>query len=148
MAAPTIFISYRCEDTVGHAGRIFDRLVERFGKEHVFRDLDTISAGEDFVETVRQKIHTSDIVLALIGPRWLTAADEEGRWRLADENDFVRVEIVTALEQKYSGDSGTAAGGCHSQGQGSPRSIGEIGPTKRGRDQGYELRPRYCPIDR
>jgi ankyrin repeat protein len=99
MAAPTIFLSYRREDTVGHAGRIFDRLVERFGKDHVFRDLDTISAGEDFVETVRQKIHKSDIVLALIGPRWLTAADEEGRWRLADEDDLVRVEIVTALEQ-------------------------------------------------
>jgi hypothetical protein len=99
MAALTIFISYRREDTVGHAGRIFDRLVERFGKDHVFRDVDTIAAGEDFVETVRQKIHASDIVLALIGPRWLTAADEEGRWRLAEENDLVRIEIVSALEQ-------------------------------------------------
>ena len=65
MTTPTIFISYRREDTVGHAGRIFDRLVERFGKEHVFRDIDTISAGEDFIETVRQKVNESDILLAL-----------------------------------------------------------------------------------
>ncbi|MGH8498764.1 MAG: TIR domain-containing protein, partial [Methylococcales bacterium] len=97
MATPTIFIGYRRNDTVGHAGRIFDRLVEQFGKEHVYLDIDTIPVGEDFVEAVHEKINRSDILLTLIGPRWLTAADEEGRWRLADENDLVRVEIVTAL---------------------------------------------------
>ncbi len=99
MATPTIFISYRREDSAGQSGRIFDRLVQQFGKGHVYRDIDTITAGEDFVEAVREKINQSDILLALIGPKWLTAADEEGRWRLADENDLVRIEIATALER-------------------------------------------------
>lgn len=96
--SPTIFISYRREDAIGHAGRLFDRLVEQFGREHVFRDIDTLAAGDDFVEVVRKKINDSDVLLALIGPRWLTAADQEGRWRLADENDPVRVEIAAALK--------------------------------------------------
>ena len=99
MATPTIFISYRREDSAGHAGRIFDRLVERFGADHVYRDVDNIAAGEDFVEAVRQKINRSDVLLALIGPRWLRATDDEGRWRLADENDLVRIEIVSALNR-------------------------------------------------
>jgi len=99
MASPTIFISYRREDSVGHAGRLYDRLAERFGEDHVYRDIDTIPPGADFVEAVRQKINQSNILLALIGPRWLTATDEQGHWRLADPNDLVRVEIVSALSR-------------------------------------------------
>jgi ankyrin repeat protein len=99
MVSPAIFISYRREDSIGHAGRLFDRLAQHFGKERIYRDIDTIQAGENFVEAVRQKINVSDVVLALIGPRWLTATDEEGRWRLADENDLVRIEIATGLER-------------------------------------------------
>jgi hypothetical protein len=99
MASPAIFISYRREDSSGHAGRLFDRLVEHFGKERIYRDVDTIQAGENFVEAVRQKVNVSDVVLVLIGPRWLTATDDEGRRRLADENDLVRLEIATGLER-------------------------------------------------
>lgn len=99
MATPTIFISYRREDSAGQSGRIFDRLVQQFGKDHVHRDIDTISAGEDFVESVLEKINQSDVLLVLIGQKWLTATDEDGRWRLADENDLVRIEIATALER-------------------------------------------------
>jgi ankyrin repeat protein len=65
----------------------------------VFRDLDTIAAGEDFVEALRRKIAQSDVVLVLIGPRWLGAADDAGHWRLADEKDWVRTEIEIALER-------------------------------------------------
>src|SRR5215475_1161753 len=99
MASPAIFISYRREDSVGHAGRLFDRLAEHFGRERIYRDIDTIQAGENFVETVRQKVNVADVVLVLIGPRWFTATDDEGRWRLADENDLVRLDIVTGLER-------------------------------------------------
>ena len=98
MATPRIFISYRREDASGHAGRLFDRLVERFGREHVFRDFETIAAGDDFAEALRRKIAVSDVVLVLIGPRWLAATDEAGQWRLADDSDRVRIEIDTALE--------------------------------------------------
>jgi ankyrin repeat protein len=99
MGMPTIFISYRREDSIGHAGRLFDRLAERFGRDRVYRDIDAIEAGEDFVAAIRQQVDKSDVLLALIGPRWLTAKDAEGRSRLADENDLVRLEIATALNR-------------------------------------------------
>ena len=98
MAVPIIFICYRRDDTIGNAGRLFDRLAERFGREHVYRDIDTIAAGQDFVVTVQEQITRSDVVLVLIGPRWLRATDEDDQWRLADANDLVRVEITTALK--------------------------------------------------
>ncbi len=97
MAGPTIFINYRRDDAVGHAGRLYDRLAAEFGEENVFRDIDGIDAGEDFVDAINEAIGKCDVLLALIGPRWLTATDGQGNWRLANKNDLVRVEIVTAL---------------------------------------------------
>src|SRR5262245_40169787 len=73
MAMPGIFISYRREDSAGHAGRIYDRLTERFGSERVYRDIDAIEAGEDFVAAIRRTLADADVLLALIGPRWLRA---------------------------------------------------------------------------
>lgn len=95
----TVFISYRRDDSVGHAGRLFDRLAASFGRDRVFRDLDTLAAGEDFVQAVRERVRRSDVLLALIGPLWLRATDTDGRWRLADENDLVRIEIASALQR-------------------------------------------------
>ena len=97
MAAPRLFISYRRDDSAGHAGRLFDRLAERFGPKQVFRDIDTLAAGQDFVRAVRDSINQCDVLLVLIGTRWLSATDGEGRWRLADDNDLVRLEIASAL---------------------------------------------------
>jgi hypothetical protein len=99
MTGTSIFISYRRDDSAGHAGRLYDRLAARFGAERVFQDVDAIEAGADFVETIRARIAASDVVLVLIGPRWLTATEGEGHWRLADENDAVRFEILTALQR-------------------------------------------------
>jgi len=94
-----IFISYRREDTVGHAGRIYDRLVARFGPDRVYRDVDSGHPGEDYVETIRSKVAGCDVLLALIGPAWVKATDEAGGWRLAQDDDLVRIEIATALER-------------------------------------------------
>jgi hypothetical protein len=94
-----IFISYRREDMAGNAGRIYDRLVDRFGPERVYRDVDSGQPGEDFVETIRNTVKGSDVLLALIGPNWLKTTDKSGGWRLASEDDLVRVEIATAPER-------------------------------------------------
>jgi ankyrin repeat protein len=96
---PTVFISYRRDDTAGSAGRIYDRLVYRFGRERVYRDVDSGQPGEDFVETIARKVEECDVLLAMIGPDWLRAVDETGGWRLAKEDDLVRVEIATALDR-------------------------------------------------
>lgn len=96
MRTPTVYISYRRDYFIKHTERIFEHLVKRFGKDHVLRIVD-VASDEDYIETVRQKVNKSDVVLVLIDPLWFKATDSEGRWRLALENDLVRIEITTAL---------------------------------------------------
>jgi TIR domain len=93
----SIFINYRREDTAGHAGRLYDALAGRFGDNHVFMDVDAIDPGADFTQVVEQSVGSCDVLLALIGRRWTTTTDREGRRRLDKPNDWVRVEIQTAL---------------------------------------------------
>ena len=100
MSVPTILISYRREDSAGYAGRLADRLKAHFGRENVFVDVDTIQPGEDFAEVIDQSLRSSSVVVALIGPEWLTAADTSGRRRLDRSDDFVRTEIAKALASR------------------------------------------------
>jgi len=93
-----ILISYRREDSAGHAGRLYDLLVDRFG-EGVFMDIDTIPPGADFVEAIRNAVAQADVVIALIGRQWLTVTSGSGQRRIDDPDDFVRIEIATALER-------------------------------------------------
>jgi len=97
---PKVFISYRREDTPGHAGRLYDRLQQEFGSDNVFIDVDTLLPGDDFVAAIGDTLNKCDLMIALIGPRWLTATDDRGQPRLDDPGDFVRVEIQTALERR------------------------------------------------
>lgn len=93
----TIFISYRRADSADISGRIYDRLTERFGREHVFKDVDSIPPGVNFPDYIAESIEASDIALIIIGPRWLEASAGFAQRRLDDPADFVRVEIETAL---------------------------------------------------
>jgi len=97
-----IFISYRRDDAAGHAGRLFDGLKERFGAERVFMDVSDLRPGEDFVAALDRALAASGVVLAVIGPRWLDAADASGRRRLDDPADFVRRELTAALASDAS----------------------------------------------
>jgi hypothetical protein len=94
-----IFISYRRDDAADAAGRLADRLRERFGDEGVFIDVETIGPGEDFAERIRRDVGTCDVLIAVIGRGWLTARHPDGRRRLDDADDYVRLEIATALER-------------------------------------------------
>jgi hypothetical protein len=94
-----VFISYRREDSIGYAGRLFDILSIRFGRENTYMDLDTIRGGEDFAAVIEEKISLCDVLLAVIGDRWLTSAGENGSRRLDMASDFVRLEIAKALER-------------------------------------------------
>jgi hypothetical protein len=91
-----IFISYRRQDSSGWAGRLHDALTARFGAEQVFRDIDNIPLGADFSEVLEDKLRGCDVLLALIGPAWLTATDSKGR-RLDDSDDYLRRELEAAL---------------------------------------------------
>jgi hypothetical protein len=92
-----VFISYRREDSSGHAGRLYDGLFARLGEDSVFMDVDSIGLGEDFPETLEGVLSETSVLLAIIGPRWLAVADDRGRRRLDDDDDFVRLEIERAL---------------------------------------------------
>jgi hypothetical protein len=98
-AASRIFISYRRDDTAYAAGWLFDRLVDEFGPEQVFKDMDSIALGDDFVDAITAAVSSTDVLLALIGDKWLGMVDEHGERRLDDPDDFVRLEIEAALER-------------------------------------------------
>jgi hypothetical protein len=97
---PGVFISYRRQDSAGHTGRLFDRLKLGFGADRVFFDIVGIDAGADFVRTLEQTVGSCDLLLAVIGPEWLTALDAQGKRRLDDPDDFVRLEIASALRRE------------------------------------------------
>jgi hypothetical protein len=81
-AAGRIFISYRREETAYPAGWLYDRLADHYGGGQVFKDVDSIQLGDDFVEVITSAVGSCDVLLALIGDQWLTITDEHGRRRL------------------------------------------------------------------
>lgn len=99
VATPRIFLNYRREDTRGYAGRLYDRLSSRFGKEHVFRDVDAIPPGIDYLEYVDRVVEQCDVMLVLVGETWISVKDARGNRRLDDPRDLVRLEIAAALER-------------------------------------------------
>jgi hypothetical protein len=74
-------------------------LANHFGHGQVFKDVDTIQLGDDFVEKITEAVGACEVLLAVIGSRWLTVTDKNGRRRLDDPADFVRLEIEAALER-------------------------------------------------
>ena len=92
-----IFIAYRRHDSAGHAGRLYDRLSSHFGPDRVFLDIDIIKPGDDFIAVIEEPIVLCEVLIAIIGKQWLNSADRSGR-RLDKSNDFLRLEIATALK--------------------------------------------------
>ncbi len=92
-----IFISYRRSDSPDATGRIYDRLVGEFGKAQVFKDVDSIPLGRDFRGHLNDIVGNCGVMLAIVGPHWTQAHDTAGRRRLEDPDDFVRIELETAL---------------------------------------------------
>lgn len=98
-----IFLSYRREDSADIAGRIFDHLERRFGRDRLFLDVDAIPYGEDFRRRIDQALSHTGVLLAIIGDRWLDAEDPaSGARRLDDPDDYVSVEISSALERSIT----------------------------------------------
>jgi uncharacterized protein YecT (DUF1311 family) len=93
-----IAISYRRSDSEDITGRIFDRLVQQFGKQTVFRDIDNIRPGIDFRTQIAEALRTTDVLLVIIGSRWFGGV-AGGQRRMDDEADPVRIEVETALSR-------------------------------------------------
>jgi hypothetical protein len=97
--AAKVFLCYRRDDSAGYAGRVQDRLVQEFGRDLLFMDVDTSPLGVNFATVLRNEVAKCEVLLAVIGPHWLDARDEAGTRRLDDPQDFVRIEIGAALQR-------------------------------------------------
>jgi class 3 adenylate cyclase/predicted ATPase len=91
---PRIVVSYRRSDSVAIAGRVCDRLITRYGNDSVFMDLEDILSTAEVRDHIKKCLKRGDVLLALIGPNWLAEGGD-----IQTENDPVRFEIETALEQ-------------------------------------------------
>jgi hypothetical protein len=98
---PKIFISYRRQDSADVTGRLHDCLDAQFGRESVFMDIDSIPFSVDFRKRLNDSVQQTDVLLAVIGDHWLDASFEKGpktgKRRLEDPDDYVRIEIESAL---------------------------------------------------
>ncbi len=94
-----IFISYRRQETAWPARQLYEALCERYGASQVFKDVDNIAPGEDFVERVSSTVTSCRVLIAMLGPRWIDIADDDGNRRIDDPDDFVRLEVGTALSR-------------------------------------------------
>src|SRR5262249_39669117 len=97
--AAKVFISYRRADSAGYAGRVMDWLDRELGRDLVFMDVDAIPLGTNFSKILHEEVAKCGVLLAVIGPNWLDARDENGNRRLDSPNDFVRIEIAAALQR-------------------------------------------------
>lgn len=99
-ALKNIFISYRKVDSEDITGRIYDRLLGYFGPSRVFMDIDALLAGVDYRSQITEMLSQCDVVLPIIGDKWLTATDENGKLRLDNPEDLLRLEVSTSLSRK------------------------------------------------
>ncbi len=95
-----IFISYRREDSVYICDRVYAFLTQQFGQENIFRDTSSILPGANFRKRLEEAVNNCDIVLVIMGKRWLTLTDEFGRRRIDHPDDWVALEIETALTRE------------------------------------------------
>lgn len=96
-----IAISYRRDDSMDITGRIFDRLTHRYGRDAVFRDIDSIPPGIDFRDHLRESLARIDVLMVVVGPRWM-GLDRNGNMRIHSETDFVRTEVEIALNRNIT----------------------------------------------
>jgi len=94
-----IFINYRRLDTEGYVGRLYDHLLKQFKPHDIFMDVQNIEPGADFVQVLEDAVSECDIFLAMIGPHWGKLTDDNGERRLEQWNDYVRIELESALKQ-------------------------------------------------
>lgn len=78
---------------------MFDELANQFGPNSVFMDVSAIEPGRDFRKAIDESVATCSVLLAMIGQEWLNTKDARGGRRLEDSNDFVRIELASALRR-------------------------------------------------
>ena len=127
---------------------MYDRLRDEFGRDNVFIDVDTLRPGDDFMEAMRDRLAGCDPMLVVIGPRWASAVDGRERRRLDDENDYVRLEVQTALERGVRTIPGTGRTCGNAATAQSARADSAAQPTPRDRAQRHALGVQHPDVGR
>jgi WD40 repeat protein len=94
-----IFISYRRDETAAWAVVVNEHLGARFGADKLFMDTHSIEPGDDYVEVIKDKVGACEVMIVLIGRSWVTCTDDNGRRRLENDGDFVRLEVRAGLDR-------------------------------------------------
>jgi hypothetical protein len=93
----SVFISYRRDDSADITGRIYDRLIQHFSREIVFKDVDSIPLGIDFRQHLEKALSQCRVLIAILGDQWMGSELTEGKRRIDDPRDHVRLELELAL---------------------------------------------------
>ncbi len=95
-----IFLCYRRVDSADITARIHDHLDIYFGKQITFRDVDGIHPGMHFPDELKKRLADCQLAIVVIGPNWLDGKAPEGRRRIDEQSDFIRIEIATLLKNQ------------------------------------------------
>ncbi|MBW4690543.1 MAG: TIR domain-containing protein [Lyngbya sp. HA4199-MV5] len=93
----SIFISYRKSDSLTLAFWLHAELSRALVDTKVFIDEKGLEAGDKWVDYLESNVKLASVLIAVIGPNWLGAQDEDYRRRLDDSHDWVRKEIECAI---------------------------------------------------
>jgi TIR domain len=94
-----IFISYRRADSSDITQGIFAQLERRFRWVEIFKDVDAIPPGRDFVAAIQRALAHVSLMVVVLGPQWTSVRDGLGRRRLDNPADFVRLEVESGLRR-------------------------------------------------
>ncbi len=95
--AHELFISYRRDDASAEAINIKSVVCSHFGDGSAFLDTSSIRAGTRWADTIKAELDAASTVIAVVGPSWLTAGQNEwGQRRIDDPDDWVRQELATS----------------------------------------------------
>ena len=98
----TAFISYRRQDSAGYSRALYNELAQHFDAAQIFMDVDDIPLGTDFVQILKRNLQDCKVMLVIIGPQWLDIRGSNGQRRLDNPDDFVLLEIASALENNFN----------------------------------------------
>ena len=93
-----IFISYRVQDTAADTGRLVDALKQAFYEDQIFMDIEKLEPGVDFMQAITRSLESCDVLFAIIGTDW-AGTDKNGNPRIKQPEDWVRIELETALKR-------------------------------------------------
>jgi hypothetical protein len=92
-----VFINFRSQDEPGFAALLQREFSRWFGAGAVFYASLTVPAGEDYELGLLHGVRQARVLVAVIGPRWLTSLDGAGVRAIDRPGDWVRREIAEAF---------------------------------------------------